>query len=294
MKKIAILLSTYNGECFIEEQLRSIFNQSYQNFSLFVRDDGSNDKTVTILNNYSKRHDNMFFQEDANCRNLGASLSFMKLLESVDADYYVFCDQDDIWDKDKLKIQLNTIAKHDVKYTNIPIVAFHDLVLMNKKGQIINNSFWSLREIFVESVQFESIFVKNVITGCAAMINNQMKSEILKCKHQNILMYDHLIALIGYSFGRAIPINKGLILYRDHESSVTPKAKIKFEHRVLNLINNFNRKDYLLPHILQLEEFLEVFHNYLNQYQINSLKMFIAKKKLSPFIRFLSLKVKGI
>ena len=94
-----ILLSTYNGEKYLKEQLDSIFSQSYKNFEIITRDDGSNDETINILKSYNIK----ILDTD---KNLGAKLSFSTLLnysvKNTDADYFMFCDQDDIWKNDMI------------------------------------------------------------------------------------------------------------------------------------------------------------------------------------------------
>lgn len=288
----AILLSTYNGEKFIERQLESIFNQSFQDFCLYVRDDGSSDGTIEILKKYSHKHNNMFIFSDNPHTNRGASSSFMWLLNNVEADYYMFCDQDDLWLENKVELQIEAIQNYKMMDKNVPIVVFHDLILTNSQGSIINKSFWSVHNITIENITFESLFVKNVITGCTTLINQKMKTEILKCNQKNIIMYDHLIALIAYSFGKVITIKNGLILYRDHSNSVTPKLEIRFSFRVKNFLQNINRKEYFLPNIIQLEEFLKKFQNNLTAKQIISLKQTISIKKFAPIMRFIILKLR--
>ena len=89
-KKVAVIMSTYNGEKFIREQLDSILNQSYKNIDLIVRDDGSKDKTVEIIKEYQEKHKNIKLYEG---QNLGFVKSFFELLKLADADYYAYADR---------------------------------------------------------------------------------------------------------------------------------------------------------------------------------------------------------
>ena len=95
-------MSTYNGEKYIREQLDSILAQENVDVSILIRDDGSKDATLSILDEYSKR-DNLSYYVDS--RNLGACNSFIDLIwhVSLDYDYYALSDQDDFWLKDKFK-----------------------------------------------------------------------------------------------------------------------------------------------------------------------------------------------
>ena len=96
----AILMTTYNGQTYLREQLDSLFSQTCQDWELYVSDDGSTDQTVAILEEYAHSHPNMHVE--VNTKNLGPARNFMRMVEKVDADAYMFCDQDDVWLKDKV------------------------------------------------------------------------------------------------------------------------------------------------------------------------------------------------
>lgn len=98
-QNILVLMSTFNGEKFIREQIESILAQENVNIKLLVRDDGSTDKTLDILNEYKNKGKLNYYIG----KNLGPQLSFMHLLQNAPyCEYYAFADQDDVWLKDKL------------------------------------------------------------------------------------------------------------------------------------------------------------------------------------------------
>lgn len=110
MEKVHILLSTYNGEKYIEEQLKSLFLQEYNNFKIIVRDDGSTDRTVDIIHRYQTSYPDKIELYEG--KNVGWKKSFQWLiLNAGNADYYSFCDQDDIWGKKKLKHAVSELEK---------------------------------------------------------------------------------------------------------------------------------------------------------------------------------------
>ena len=99
MIKVCVMMSTYNGADFIEEQIESIRKQNQVAVDLYIRDDGSTDRTVELLRMYS-RYDDIFVWEE---KQTGVADSFWNLLERMgEYEYYAFADQDDIWDCDKL------------------------------------------------------------------------------------------------------------------------------------------------------------------------------------------------
>ncbi|MBS5112853.1 MAG: glycosyltransferase [Coprobacillus cateniformis] len=108
---VDILLATYNGEKYIREQIDSILNQTYQDFRILIRDDGSKDETVSIIENYTKKYQGkiVLIQDNIEC---GSSVSnFMELSKHATADYIMYCDQDDYWFTNKIDSSLNAIRK---------------------------------------------------------------------------------------------------------------------------------------------------------------------------------------
>lgn len=108
MIKVCVMMSTYNGADFIEEQIESIRKQNQVAVDLYIRDDGSTDRTVELLRMYS-RYDHIFVWEE---KQTGVADSFWNLLERMgEYEYYAFADQDDIWDCDKLIKAVQAIQK---------------------------------------------------------------------------------------------------------------------------------------------------------------------------------------
>ncbi len=289
MTKIAVLLSTYNGQKYLKQQLDSIFAQTYQDFTLFVRDDGSVDETLEILNQYNLKHDNLTLIEDE-IKHRGASASFMWLMNKVDSEYFMFCDQDDVWLPNKIEIQYDVI-QGVVKMDKSPIVVFHDLTLTNVEGEIIADSFWKMHSMNVWTEKFESLFIKNVLTGCSCLINNNMKEQLAKYNVENMVMYDHIISLIAYSFGKVVPLDRQLILYRDHTNSVTPKLNVSFKYRIYNFMKNINKSNYLMSNINQLQEFVDTYHKYMSKNQLSVAYKFISFQNDNAFVRLLKQKL---
>ena len=107
MKKVQVLLSTYNGEKYLKEQIESILKQKEVDKKLIVRDDGSSDSTIKILEEISNKNKKIIFYKG---KNIGPARSFMELLKkSEEADYYSFADQDDIWEENKIISAINKL-----------------------------------------------------------------------------------------------------------------------------------------------------------------------------------------
>ena len=115
-KKVAVLISTYNGEKYLEEQLNSILNQTYKNIEIVIRDDGSKDSTINIIKKYQEKYDNIILKEGTN---VGFIKSFFQLLAFANADYYAFCDQDDSWLENKIELAVRALNEVDNSKPNM-------------------------------------------------------------------------------------------------------------------------------------------------------------------------------
>jgi glycosyltransferase involved in cell wall biosynthesis len=261
-KKLSVVLCTYNGSAYLKKQLNSILEQTYPIEEIIIVDDCSTDLTKEILSQYQKNHQKIkiFFNE----RNLGSNMSFKYAISLAGNEYIALCDQDDIWFNNKLEIQMNYIINSGHHLDEKPLVVFHDLCLMDKDENIINNSFWKLHNFKVHSFTFRKLLISNIVTGCTCLINKSMKEELIKCDMKDIFMHDYLIGLIGYGFGNFIPINQQLMYFRSHSSSVTEKEKLTFLGRVKDFFNRIGNSAYLMPYILQIETFNKFYGCKLN------------------------------
>ena len=111
--RVSVLMSTYNGEKYLHEQINSILGQQGVEIHLLIRDDGSSDGTVEICKEYAKKYNQITFYQG---ENLGVGKSFLDLLKHApDADYYSFADQDDVWLEDKIIRAVTMIKKAEYK-----------------------------------------------------------------------------------------------------------------------------------------------------------------------------------
>lgn len=225
-------MSTYNGEKYLEDQINSIIDQSYSNWHLYIRDDGSTDNTVSIIKHYTNIDSRITFFNPDKIQNVGVTSSFMNLLNNIEADYYMFSDQDDYWKKNKIEICMEKAEQSAgpiCVFTELQVVDkdLNEIELMNK-GEI-----WS---------DFPHFLFGNCVTGCTMLINNKLKSiiKINKTNFNNIYLHDWWIALICSAFGKLIYIDKPTILYRQHGDNTEGSKKDNIAsiiHRSLNLDN---------------------------------------------------------
>lgn len=222
---IAILLSTYNGELYLKEQIDSYFHQTYKDWQLFVRDDGSKDQTVNILKEYEHKYPDKIHIIDDIKANLGAGKSFMHLVASVNADYYMFSDQDDLWLDFKIEKTLSKIQKMEKLYgENIGIGVFTDLTVVDSNLNIIMPSLWKGDDRHPEYVYdfYKQWTNRHASYGCTQMFNKSAKQLILPYRQFEGVMgaHDNWVEYILIKQGKYDYIDTSTILYRQHNSNV--------------------------------------------------------------------------
>ena len=227
---IAVLLATYNGGKYIWEQLESLFQQSCKQFHLYVRDDGSSDDTMEIVEEFRQKYSNRITILEDSQKHRGAAKSFMYLLENVDSEYYMFCDQDDIWLPEKIEktfarmkevetADAGKAAGHRTAAKNVPVLVATDLRVVDEHLSPIKESFNEDSKIDVFRKHPELICVRHVVTGCTMMFNRAAKLAALPMSPR-ATMHDEWVALCVHFKGGVISIlDDSTILYRQHTSN---------------------------------------------------------------------------
>ncbi len=251
-KSVAILMSTYNGEKYLHEQISSILNQSHKDLRLYIRDDGSNDDTLRIISEYQRKDARIILIED-NIVHRGVKGSFNYLMEVVDADYYMFCDQDDVWSAVKVEESLRAI---DPINEEKPVVACSDLSLVNHKLDIINESMWKTHRLTNLVDNRNGIKIASMFPGCTMIFNNQAKKLALM-DNFDFPLHDIQLSLVTIKNGGDIlPIHKPLIKYRQHSNNV---VGLYFgQNFMLNKVVNFKKT------IGNTLKYFRLVHQYLN------------------------------
>ena len=229
---IDIVLATYNGEKYVGEQIDSIINQTYKEWKLIIRDDGSKDKTAEVLEKYAEKDNRITIIKDG-IGNLGFNGNFTKLLETSSADYVMICDQDDFWIPEKIEIMFNEISKFDKKEN---ILVHSDVYLTNEKLDIINSKFIGKRG---SQKGINGVIMANSVQGASCMMTKTLKESYLENKVG--IPYDYNICLISEMIGKRIFIEKSLMYYRQHQSNaigagLNNHSSVK-ENKIKKIIN---------------------------------------------------------
>ncbi len=216
-KKVAILLSTYNGEKYLREQIDSILAQTYDNFELIVRDDGSKDSTVEIVKEYMEKSDKEITLMVG--KNLGFIKSFFELLKHSDADYFSFADQDDIWLPNKIELAVNSLNKLDDTKPNMAFsnVDYYDTEMnfmgngdsKNKKPSFLNSLYECINQ------------------GMTMVINKTARDYIIKNIPEKCFFHDWWTYMICTAFGSVVQDDVVTVKYRRAKTNATVEGQGK-------------------------------------------------------------------
>jgi len=271
---ISIVMATYNGAKFLQAQLDSIAEQSFFPMELVICDDASTDETVKIINAHSLAP---IIKLVINTQNLGVVPSFKKAASLCHSENYIaFCDQDDIWHKNKLQNNYNAIINYSDE--NIPVLVYSDVVFIDASKDIINKSFMNAMGIDKYTHAFETVLFGSMMLGCTIMINPIMKTYLLQMPNQANFNHDAWMSLIGFSFGVCHFIKEPLLDYRKHELNSTIsnfQSKTRFNKIIGHVQAIFNEKKYLRNEIELANVFLEKFETKLSLVKISQIKKFI-------------------
>lgn len=233
MKKVQVLLSTYNGEKYVKEQLDSILHQDYPNITILIRDDGSTDGTAGLLAEYANQYSQLKFYQG---ENMGAIGSFFDLIKSADisADYYSFSDQDDVWLINKISRAVKALNSIE---EDKPLLYCGRTTLVDQDLKQINSTIKSHRII----PSFGNALVENICTGCTSMMNRELLRLIQTHIPEYTVMHDWWFYMTASSFGEVYYDNNSYILYRQHQNNVIGARTnycAEFKIRLKNYKNN--------------------------------------------------------
>lgn len=275
MSTVTIIMTTYNGEKYVGEQIDSILASTYQDFELFIYDDGSRDNTMSILQDYNKLYPSKIrlFQNEAN---LGVTANFLQALCKSTMDYIMFCDQDDVWKPNKIAVTLRRMRHMEGQLgKNIPLAVFTDAIIVDSQLSTLKDSFFCSSHLDPKKTDLPHILMENKLIGCTVMVNAALR----KVLQSNPLptcakFHDWWLALIASSMGRIGFVNEGTILYRQHSANIVGGAS--FLSYIGNRLTYLqNQKDSLYILRRQADEFLTIYGKLLTQETKKTIRDFV-------------------
>ena len=280
--KINIVLSTYNGAKFLAEQIESIQKQTFTDWQLLIRDDGSIDETPQIIKQFVAADKRIKFINADKRENFGVIKNFFTLVKFEAADYYFFSDQDDVWLPNKMATMLDEAAKHDQAK---PLMVYMDLSVVDQNLVVTQPSMIRSQSHHANTTLLAEL-TENTVTGGVAMINHALAEKWVDT--DDIVMHDWYLALLATATGKLVYIDKPGELYRQHDNNVLGARTLRKRlQKWLNpmqavnkywdlIINSQNQARLLLnqPDLSDdKRELIEKYEGLLNQTFSNRIKM---------------------
>jgi glycosyltransferase involved in cell wall biosynthesis len=207
---VKVLLSAYNGEKYIGQQIDSLLAQTYPNIEIYVRDDGSKDGTLAVLKPYVEKGQ---IYLDAG-KNLGFVKSFFTLIENAgDADYYAFCDQDDVWLEQKIQMAVDMLEKEDARK---PLLYFSNYDLYDQ-----DLNFMCHREGNKPKICFRNSLVDCVSLGFNSVFNRKAHDLTVEHIPQKSIGHDSWMYMLCAGLGKVIYDPRPTVKYRRHNANVS-------------------------------------------------------------------------
>lgn len=226
-----VLLSTYNGASYIDEQIQTILNQKYVNVYLAIRDDGSTDNTIDVLNKY-KSFENV---EIHTGENIGYKKSFLWLLNQYkdDSNFFSFSDQDDYWLENKLFEAIKALKEFNENDYNL---YFSNLIVTDRNLNKIG-----VKEFTDRTISLGSSLSRSNLAGCSMVFNKNIAQKVSKVNslHDTNVAHDTLVQLVALTLNGNIYYDKNsYILFRRHEKNTSSfnKSKLKLIKNEIRMI----------------------------------------------------------
>ena len=291
---IAILMATYNGEDYLEEQLESLLSQTCQDFVIYISDDHSTDSTCKIIENYQKQYPSKIFFFQNNSQHHGAKHNFIQLMIQHKEEYVMLCDQDDVWKPQKIEITMQKMHQLEEKYgKNPPILVHTDLEVVNQSLQTISPSFKEAMNADYSRTQLRQIIIQNTLTGCTALYNRAL-ANLLIAEPPYMIMHDWWLILVASGFGVVDHVDEKTILYRQHgKNAIGAKDVRTLRYMIHKLVDWRDTKQAISETYQQAESLLTVYRDRLAPEQVHFLCEYCSIPQKNKLNRLISICLLG-
>jgi len=280
--QITILMATYNGANYIAEQLDSLLAQTYGNWQLVIRDDGSDDDTVAIVLTYTHKYPHIFLTSKKSAAK-GACANFAALFDIARQDqemaYIMFCDQDDIWKPEKLQKTMAAMQAMESENPHEPVLIYGNFELMDAYGNFMPGAFKLKHHI-----DLRNLLSFNFVYGCTTMLNRELIDKIAAIP-VSAINHDYWIALVA-SLYQSRFIDEPLLRYRQHGNNASGNVAGN-SSTMARLKRNFIDTDQELKNIeTRLRMFADFYQKYRYELDMADTKMLTSFLKAFRSGRF--------
>lgn len=226
---VSIAMATYNGDKYLKEQLDSLLQQTWPPIEIVITDDGSKDNTVAIIRKYQQQYPSIFLYR--NEQNKGVTKTFENSIKHCSGAYIALCDQDDIWELDKIATLVNAIGKEDAVYSNS--------LLVDQDGQSLGKDFKQVMNLqsYYSGAPF---LLANCIPGHTLLIKAEFMKKILPMPPE--LYFDNWISFCAASNNGVKYVDRCLVKYRQHETNTVGVRKLRKNNKQESSKELYDRK----------------------------------------------------
>lgn len=292
---IDILLATYNGEAFLPEQLDSLLRQTSGDWRLLVRDDGSNDKTLEVLEAYRDRFSGKLSILSNQGTRLGPGGNFSELLQHSAAEYIMFCDQDDIWFPEKIDRTLAEMRRLEGEHgPDSPCLVFSDVTVVDEQLRVVAPSGWRSQNADpVAGTRLSRLVLMNPGNGCTMMLNRALLTMATPIPAE-ALMHDYWLALVATAFGHTGVLRTPTLYYRQHGRNELGNKRWGKAY-VFNLLGNLSAaREAMERHRRQAQAFYQRYHDGLKDGDRKALAAYVRLPEKSFWRKRLDIVKHGI
>jgi glycosyltransferase involved in cell wall biosynthesis len=281
---IDVLISSFNGSNYIEDQIFSILNQRFDSISIIVRDDGSTDSTFNKIKKIARQKNERIYLIKGFSENIGITKSYNILLDESRAQYICLSDQDDVWKKDKMSRSFDAMRKLErIHGEETPILIHTDLTVTDSNLRKLHSSFIKYRGINPHKKELNYLLVQNNVTGCTMMLNKALKERAMPIP-EDACVHDWWIALVACLFGVIGYLNHPTVYYRQHRWNRIGAREYGFPYLMKRIIEYGVVKNEILDSIGQAAALYARFKHELKSDQKEQIVSFIELSK-SNFIK---------
>lgn len=280
-----ILMPTYNGARFVREQIDSLLAQTDGRWHLTVSDDGSSDGTPDILDEYARMYPEKIRRVVSGTRFGNARDHFYWLMRQCDADYIMTCDQDDVWQPDKVRLTLEALLAAEAEAgRETPVLVFTDSAPVDVNLNPISPSLMTMQRQNPALTDYRNLLFQNIVTGGTMGLNRSLKELATDCGElEKTIMHDWWAALVAARFGRMVYVDQATTLYRQHGDNSVGAQDVRslkyLIHKVTHLVE-FQKT--VVDKKRQAEVFARTYSERLSEEEKRVLRDFSAPR--SPFV----------
>lgn len=292
---IEVLLATYNSGANLKAQIDSILAQTFTDWRLLIRDAGSTDGTLEVIDEYVRHHPGMIRLVGVE-KGASAVRNFSELMRASEADYMMFCDHDDVWLPDKMEASMSALAEaRNAQEEEMPLLVFTDSSIVDENLKMLAPSMLEYQRLDpVKGIAFPRLLIQNVPSG-HAMLFNRALCQLASPIPDGAVMHDHWVSLVAAAFGRIIYVARSTVLYRQHQHNVFGAFNYGLSSFVRKLRQGRGRlRERLFNECRQASLFLSTFHNRLTPEKLAILEAFSAFPEMGFWRRLTILRRHGI